>query len=150
MINGLTEEQKDVLDEYIKDVTNTTGIRCPADFHYRRTYAHIYGEGEEIELLNDNLYELIQNNDLTDAQKRKLAKIVSRREINWFVSDDIRGLDPKLVIEDGNGYIVLIDGTRIDDSRALIYKKERDRFNAIRAARLANSKTNGTEFLQKD
>jgi len=90
MIDNLTEEQKDVLNEYIKDVTNTTGIRCPADYHYRKTYAHNYGEGEEIELLNDHFYELIQNNILTDAQKRKLAKIVSKRKINWFESDDIQ------------------------------------------------------------
>jgi hypothetical protein len=150
MISELTEEQRDVLDEYVKDVKRTNGFPSPSDFHYRRSYANNYGEGEEIELLNDNIYELIQNNDFTDAQKRKLAKIISRREVNWFVSDDIKGIDPKLLIEQGNGYIILVDGTRIDDSRALVYKRERDKYNAIRQSRLANSKTNGTEFLNKN
>jgi hypothetical protein len=147
MINDLDEEQKDVLNEYIRDVTNMTGIRCPADFHYRRMYAHIHGEGEEIELLNEHFYELLQNNDLTDVQKRKLAKIVAKRELNWFVSDDIRSVDQKAVLENGFGYVVLTDGTRIDDIKARIYKKEREIFNAIRTERLAKSKTNGSEFL---
>ncbi|MEI6088904.1 MAG: hypothetical protein WCR42_00475 [bacterium] len=147
MIADLTEEQKDVLNEYIKNIKSTAGMRSPSDFHYRSEYIINYGEGEDIELLNDNFYELIQNNDLTENQIRKLAKLVSRRENKWIISANTKGIDPKSIYQQCNGYVVLEDGTRIDDNSSYQFRDSRIKYNEIQSQRLAKSKTNGTEFL---
>jgi len=149
MIADLTKEQKDVLDEYIRNIKNSAGMRSPSDFHYRTEYIINHGEGEDIELLNDNFYELIQNNDLTENQIRKLAKLVSRRENKWIISANTRGIDPKSITQVGDGYVVLEDGTRIDDNGSYQYRDKRIKYNEIQAVRLAKNKTNGKEFLEK-
>jgi len=147
MINDLNEEQKSVLEEFVKYVKNTAGTRTPSDFHYRKSFNNQYGDGEDIELLNDNFYELIKNNDLTENQIRKLAKLVSRRENKWIIRANAREIDPKSITEFGNGYIVLEDGTRIDDNSSYQFRDNRVKYNEIQYRRLEKSKTNGQEYL---
>ncbi len=147
MIKDLNAEQREVLDEFLKNAKNTTGILSPSDFHYRMEYIRNYGEGEDLELFNDNFYELIESNELTKNQTRKLARIISKRECKWIISDNMRAINPKLITEQGDDYVVLEDGTRIDDARSYLYKIKRDKYNELQKERLAKSKTNGKEFL---
>ena len=150
MINDLNQDELDVLDEFVRDVKRPKGMRNPSDLHYRLLFRKKYGEDEDIELLNDYFYELIENNDLNAEQIKKLAKYISRRERKWIASDDLKSIDEKLIEETGFKYVVLTDGTRIDESSAYPYKRLREEYNDLKKRKLERSKTNGKEFLENN
>jgi hypothetical protein len=145
MINVMTQEEIEVINEFIEFAKNKTGIITAEMLWKRLQYDFIYGKGQSIELLNKHFYEIMSDNHLLDYQIKRLAKEIVHREYRWIAGNNFEfNFDD--VIYDGYGYVVISDGTRIDiDTQS--YKEERDAFNKVQAERLSNHPTNGKEYL---
>lgn len=144
-MSKLTNEMKDVIDEYIAYLRNSTGIVTAGMVEKKLMYDFVHGKGESTELLNDNFYDIITTYKLEEHQIKKLAKEVSLRENKW-ITGSIHDFDFDEVVFDGHGYVIMSDGTRID-IEADLYKQERDAFNKVRTERLAKASTNGKEYI---
>ena len=112
----------------------------------RLNFDFVHGKGQAIELINENFYYIIENNDLTENQIKKLAQEISQRENKWIVGE-LNELDFDNVVFDGHGYVEISNGTRIDID-ADTYKEEREAFNLVRTERLSRNPTNGKEYLK--
>lgn len=145
MKKQLTDEQIGVINEFVELLKNETGIATLGMLEKRMNYDFTHGKGQTIELLNENFYDIIANNNLREYQIKKLAKEISRRENKWIVGK-LNEFNFNDVIFDGSGYVVISNGTRIDID-AEIYKPERDAFNKVRTERLEKNSTNGKEYL---
>lgn len=145
MKKQLTDEQIGVINEFVELLKNETGIATLGMLEKRMNYDFIHGKGQTIELLNENFYDIIANNDLQEYQIKKLAKEISRRENKWIIGK-LNEFNFNDVIFDGSGYVVISNGTRID-IEAEFYKQERDAFNKVRTERLEKNSTSGKEYL---
>lgn len=146
MIDDLSSEQREVLNEFVRYVKNDSGVVTVNDVSKSILYDFNYGKGEAIELLNEHFYELIEKYSLTDKQVCQLAKKILRREFKWILIDDASKIKMKEVIFDGYGYVHITDGTRIDVAPDM-YTDERINYNSIREQRLKNRNTNGREYV---
>lgn len=145
-MSELTETEIKVLFEYVAQVKSRSACSTNNMFKEMISYDFEHGKGESLELLNKHFYDIIRAENLTDHQIKRLASIISKREARWTVADSHFELDFNLIKYDGNGFVKMKNGDRIDQEPNT-YKKEREHYNTIRARRLANQKTNGTEYL---
>jgi hypothetical protein len=145
MKNELTEQQNAVINEFVALLKSNTAIITAGMLNERLNYDFIFGQGQTIELLNDNFYGIIAAYALEEYQIIKLAKEISHRENRW-ISGKLEELDFQDVIYDGYGYVVMSDGTRVD-IEVDMYREEREAFNKVRNERLSNKQTNGKEYL---
>jgi len=145
MKNELTEQQNAVINEFVALLKSNTAIITAGMLHERLNYDFIFGQGQTLELLNDNFYDIIAAHDLEEYQIIKLAKEISHRENSW-IAGKLEELDFQDVIYDGYGYVVMSDGTRVD-IEVDMYREEREAFNTVRNERLSNKPTNGKEYL---
>lgn len=146
MKNQLSTLENEVILELIENCKNETGIFTAGMLMKQLEYDYLKGKGQTIELLNNNFYEIISDNNLKEQQIRRLAKKIMQREYKWIVGKNLE-FDFNDVIFDGLGYVVISDGTRIDIEPPILYKEEREAFNKVRTERLSNCPTNGKEYF---
>jgi hypothetical protein len=147
MKTELNEFQFEVLKEFIENAKSDSCIKTANFFEKQLEYDFVHGEGESIELLNKYFYDLISEEALTKPQIKQLAKDIIRRENKWEFVNDLSQINFDDVIEDGFGYVILSSGIRVDIGTDM-YMEERKAFNAKRASKLQECKTNGTEYLR--
>mgnify|MGYP001301378595 CR=1 FL=1 len=137
----------EVLKEFISNAKSSSGFKTDYTYIKQLEYDAKYGEGESIELLNRNFYEILSEEKLEKQEIINLAKKVSSREFKWLVVNDIADLDWNDIIADEFGYVILSNGDRFDiDSD--FFKNDRDDFNLKRDKRLRTFPTNGKEYLR--
>lgn len=147
MNDSISTFEKEVLQEFILEAKSTSWLKTSDMVDKQLKYDLEFGEGESIELLNKYFYQILDQENLTQDQIKKLAETIIRREGKWDVESDITKFNVNDIIEDGYGYVILSGWHRFD-IEPVRYREEREAYNKKRDERLRTQKTNGKEYLK--
>lgn len=130
----MTEEERDVLFEYVEYVKSEKVAYTASDFKKRLTYDFNHGKDASVRILDKYFLDIVSSEDLTESQYDKLASIIGKLDRDWILVSDISEINWDDIVVDRMGYVILKDGTRVDVEPDQ-FKEEREAYNKRRIER---------------